>query len=220
MDILIVFNSKTMKSLRKAGLISIPLTFIFAGIGMIWLHEFDSASGEFFERLITNKNDWLGAHFLLLTGTVFLFPAALSIRLVLEHKIMGAIASALLLVIAFANVLLAGQYAIDFIMPLMAEVGGDALQVHGLVFTTPLINSLFYQLPNLVFLALFLLTLTLFWNKEIPQRFIIILLLNWLFVLTGNLIHPLFQRSAVLFLALSFMPLVYFEWKKYKADIR
>lgn len=208
-----------MKSLRKAGLLSIPLTFIFAGIGMIWLYEFDSASGQFFERLIRNKNDWLGAHILLILSTVFLFPAALSIRLALEHKLIGAIATTLLVIIAFTNILLAGQYAIDFVMPSMAEVGGDALQVHGLLFSTPLINNLFYQLPNLVFLALFLLTITLFWNKEIPLRFMIVLLINWLFVLTGNLIHPLFQRVAILFLAIAFMPIVYFEWKKNKAGI-
>ncbi len=208
-----------MKTLRKAGLISIPLTFIFAGIGMIWLFKVDNAPGHFFEKLMSNRNDWLGAHVILLLSTVFLFPAAISIRLALEHKIIGTIATGLVILIALTNVLLAGQYAIDFIMPLLVDVGGDALQVHDLLFNTPLIDSLFYKLPNLVFLALFLLTCTLFWNKKIPLKVIIILLINWSLVLIGNLIHPLFQRVAIVLLAFSFVPFVYFFWKKDKQDI-
>lgn len=202
-----------MRTLRKTGLLTIPLTFLLAGIGMIWLFQVDNAPGTFFEKLLSNKNNWLGAHVVLLLSTVFLTPAALSIRLVLEHKIAGMIATVLVAVISFTSVLLAGQYTIDFVMPLLAEVGGDALQVHGLLYRTPLVDTLFYKLPNLVFLALFLLSVMLFWNKTIPMKIKMVLLINWALVLIGNLIHPLFQRLAIVFLAFSFIPLVSFFWK-------
>ncbi|MEM9363444.1 MAG: hypothetical protein AAGA43_12455 [Bacteroidota bacterium] len=202
-----------MITLRKLGLLSIPFNFLLAGLGMIWLLQVDNTSGTFFEKLTNHKDNWLGAHVLLLFSTVFLIPAATSIRLMVKHKIAGAIATVLVVVIGFTAVLLAGQYAIDFVMPLLAQVGGDALQVHPLLFQTPLVDILFYKLPNLVFLALFLLTITLFWNKTIPMKFKIVLLANWVLVLIGNLIHPLFQRSAIILLAFSFAPLVYFFWK-------
>ncbi len=202
-----------MITLRKTGLLSIPLTFLLAGIGMIWLLQVDNASGTFFEKLLSNKNDWLVAHVVLLLSTAFLTPAALSIRLLLEHKIADVIATVLVVVISLTSVLLAGQYTIDFVMPLLAEVGGDALEVHSLLYRTPLVDTLFYKLPNLVFLALFLLTITLFWNKKIPMKIKMVLLINWVLVLIGNLIHPLFQRLAIVFLAFSFIPLVSFFWE-------
>lgn len=202
-----------MTTLRKLGLLSIPLNFLLAGLGMIWLLQVDNASGTFFEKLTSHKSDWLGAHVLLLFSTAFLIPAAIGIRLMVKHKIAEAIATVLVFVIGVTSVLLAGQYAIDFVMPLLAQVGGDALQVHRLLYKTPLVDILFYKLPNLVFLALFLLTITLFWNKTIPMKIKMVLLVNWVLVLTGNLIHPLFQRLAIILLAFSFIPLVYFFWK-------
>lgn len=202
-----------MKTLQKIGLISIPLSFILAGIGMIWLLKFDNAQGHFFDKLISNRNDWFGAHVILLLSTVFLFPAAVSIRLTLKGKTVGKIATSLVVIIALTSVLLAGQYAIDFVMPLLADAKGEALQVHGMLYNTLLIDTLFYKLPNMVFLALFLLTCTLFWNKNIPKKINIILLINWLFVLIGNLIDPLFQRVAIISLAFSFIPYVLFFWK-------
>lgn len=203
-----------MKTLNKIGLISIPLTFMLAGIGMIWLYKFDSIPSRFFEKLISNRYDWLGAHIILLASTIFLLPAAINIRLFVTHKIVGIIATTLTITIAVTNILLAGQYAIDFIMPILADIGGSALKVHSKMFENALIDSLFYKLPNLVFLALFLLTCTLFWSKKVPSKIMIILVIHWLFVLTGNLIHPLFQRIAILLLAFSFIPVVYQFWKK------
>ena len=207
-----------MRTLRRIGLLSIPLTFVLAGVGMIWLLNVENAPGDFYQRLVSNRNDWIGSHVILLMSTVFLLPAALSIRLTLKHRIVGAIATGLVILIGLTSVLLSGQYAIDFVMPLLVDVGGDALKVHGLLFKTTLIDSLFYKLPNLVFLALFLLTCTLFWNKRIPLKITVILLVNWLLVLTGNLIHPLFQRIAILLLAFSFVPFIYVFWKKGKQN--
>ncbi|ASV32161.1 hypothetical protein [Maribacter cobaltidurans] len=208
-----------METFRKIGLISIPLTFIFAGIGMIWLLNVDNASGHFFDKLISHRNDWLGAHVILLLSTVFLLPTAISIRLSLHHKIVGKIATSLVVIIALTSILLAGQYAIDFVMPLLADAGGEARQVYGMLYNTLLIDTLFYKLPNMVFLALFLLTCTLFWKKNMPKKISIILLINWLFVLIGNLIDPLFQRIAIVFLAFSFVPYMYFIWKYDKLDV-
>ena len=144
---------------------------------------------------------------------MFLLPAAISIRLALEHKTIGLIATILVSIVALTSPLLAGQYAIDFVMPLLVDVGGEALKVHRLLFATPLINTLFYNLSNLVFLALFLLTCTLFWSHKVPLKVSITLLINWLFILTGNLIDPLFQRISILLLAFSFMPFVWFLWE-------
>ncbi len=202
-----------MKTLHRIGLLSTPLTFIFAGIGMLWLLRIDNAAGSFFDKLISNRNDWLGAHVILLLSTIFLVPTAISIRLALEHRVVGAIATCMVVLIAFTSVLLAGQYAIDFVMPLLVDVGGEALKVHGFLFNTPIIDTLFYKLPNLVFLALFLLTCTLFWSNKVPRKIAVILFINWLMVLIGNLIHPTFQRIAIVALAFSFMPFVWCCWK-------
>lgn len=203
-----------MKILRRLGLLSIPLTFGLAGMGMLWLLRVEQASGSFFEQLGQQRSDWVGAHLLLLLSTVFITPAALSIRLVLKPKVVGLLATVLVIVVAFTSVLLAGQYAIDFVMPLLPDIGGEALQVHSLLFKTPLIDTLFYKLPNLVFLALFLLSCTLLGVRNIPWSARAILMVNWLMVLLGNLIHPVFQRVALVLLAFSFLPLVYLYWNE------
>lgn len=203
-----------MNTLQRAGLLSIPLTFLLAGTGMIWLLSVDNAPGAFFDQLASHRGDWLGAHVILLLSTVFLLPAAISIHSTIHNRMARTIATVLLIVIAGTNILLAGQYAIDFVMPLLGDVGGDALQVHGLLYETPLVDTLFYKLPNLVFLCLFLLSCTLFWNKEIPRKYVFILLINWILVLIGNLVHPLFQRITIVLLSFSFLPIVLFYWNK------
>ena len=203
-----------MNTLQRVGLLSIPLTFLLAGTGMIWLLSVDNADGHFFDKLASNRSDWLGAHVILLLSTVFLLPAAISIHSTIQNKMAKTIATVLLIIIAGTNILLAGQYAIDFVMPLLGDVGGDALQVHGLLYDTPLVDTLFYKLPNLVFLGLFLLSCTLFWNKEIPKKYVFILLINWTLVLIGNLVHPLFQRVTIVLLSFSFLPIVLFYWNK------
>ena len=205
-----------MKTLRKLGLLSIPLAFLMAGIGVLWLLNVKNAPGSFFERIANNKDDWMGAHVVLLFSTVFLLPAAISIRRAVTHKIVGVVANILVVIVGLTSVLLAGQYAIDFVMPLLSDAGGDALKVHQLLFESTVIKMLFYDLPNLAILSLFLLTCTLFWSDKISLKFNLILMVNWLFVLTGNLMDPLVQRIAILCLAFSFLPLVRALWEDEK----
>jgi hypothetical protein len=201
-----------MKLLYRIGLLSIPLTFLLAGSGMLWLLNVENTPGSFFEQLVVSKKDWLGAHIVLLLSTVFLLPAAISIRRAITHKIVGMVANFLVLVIVATGVLLAGQYAIDFVMPLLAEIGGEAHRVHGLLYATKVTNVLFYKLPSLVFLALFLLSCLLFWSKSTPRKIVVVLLINWLIVLLGNLVNPMFQRIAIIALAFSFVPFVKLYW--------
>lgn len=203
-----------MRALHRLALVSLPLAFGLAGTGMLWLLRFEGAPGTFFERLEGYPNDWIGAHLILLLSTVFLTPAAVGICLASHQKMGRTIATLLLLVVALTSVLLAGQYAIDFLMPLLVEVGGEALNVHPLLFDTPIIDTLFYKLPNLVFLALFFLSCTLFWVRGISRSVRVILLVNWLMVLLGNLIDPVFQRASILLLAFSFLPFVHLYWNK------
>ena len=66
-------------------------------------------------------------------------------------------------------VLLSGQYVIDFINPIIAEVGGNALLVHKLILNDNPINILFYKLPNFVFNALMLLTIIALLEKPVVQ---------------------------------------------------
>ena len=66
-------------------------------------------------------------------------------------------------------VLLSGQYAIGFINPIIAEVGGNALLVHKLILNDNPINILFYKLPNFVFIALMLLTIIALLEKPVVQ---------------------------------------------------
>ena len=201
-----------MKTLRKLSLLSIPFAFLLAGIGVIWLLSVKNAPGSFFERIANNKEDWIGAHVVLLFSTAFLLPAAVGIRQGINHKIAGFFATAFVVVVTCTSILLAGQYAIDFVMPLLAEAGGEALEVHELLFQSSLIKMLFYDLPNLAILALFLLSCTLFWSKEVPKKYFIILMINWIVVITGNLIDPWVQRMAILCLAFSFIPFVRLFW--------
>lgn len=201
-----------METLRKISLLSIPLNFLLAGIGMLLLLKVDSASGDFFSRIAHHESNWVNAHIILLISTMLLLPAAIGIRLELKHNVIGAMANALIIFVAVTSILLAGQYAIDLIIPLLVDVGGEALKIHTLLFRTPLLDLLFYKLPNLAFLAMFFLTCTLFWNEKVPKKFAVLLLLVWLFVLLGNLIAPLFQRIAILFLGFSFIPFVRLSW--------
>jgi hypothetical protein len=81
-----------------------------------------------------------------------------------------------------------------------------------LLYATKVTNVLFYKLPSLVFLALFLLSCLLFWSKSTPRKIVVVLLINWLIVLLGNLVNPMFQRIAIIALAFSFVPFVKLYW--------
>ena len=202
-----------MRILNRIGIIAIPITFCLAGNGMLLLLRVETARLPFIEQITFYETEWFVSHIILLLSTMCILPAALSLQSVINHsrpKILGTI---MVIIIAPTSILLAGQYAIDFVVPLMVRVGGDALKVHGLLSTTSLIDILFYGLPNLVFLALMLLTIAVVWSKVLARLPAILLIFNWLMVMLGNLVHPGFQRVAILFLALSYMPLVKKMWR-------
>ena len=202
-----------MRIINRIGIIAIPITFFLAGNGMLLLLRVETARLPFIQQSTYYETEWFVSHIILLLSTMCILPAALSLQSVINlprPKILGTI---MVIVIAPTSILLAGQYAIDFVVPLMVRVGGDALKVHGLLSTTSLIDILFYGLPNLVFLALMLLTIAVVWSKVLTRLPAILLIFNWLVVLLGNLVHPGFQRVAILFLALSYMPLVKRMWR-------
>ncbi len=201
-----------MNRLYKIALLSVPFLFISAGSGMLWLNSFEQTPGSFFEQLTTNGTDWVGAHIILLFSTILLVPAALAIRSFIEKGRGSLVADLQVIIVGLTATLLAGQYAIDFVMPLLAEVGGEALEVHRLLYSTSTIDTLFYKLPNLVFLALMVLTFIMLWSAKVPRVWAIILIVNWLAVLLGNLVHPVFQRVAIFLLGLSYGPLIWHFW--------
>ena len=195
-----------MKLIQKLGILSVPLTFLSAGVGMLYLLQVDNLDGSYFERI--QHQSWITGHLFLLFSTVLMMPAALSLRGSIEKKAPSILATIMVIIIAPTSILLSGQYAIDFVMPLLGQAGGEALQVHGLLYGSALIETLFYGLPNLVFLALMLLSVAVVWNGTLLKVPATILMINWSAVILGNLIDPLFQRMAILLLAGSFVPFV------------
>lgn len=203
-----------MNRINKIGLLSLPLCFLLAGTGMLLLLRIDLASGPFFQKLNANKDVWINAHIILLASTICLFPAALSLYSKIEEHRGKGISGYFLIIIAPCSILLSGQYAIDFIMPLLAEVGAEAQKVHSLMYQNELIVTLFYNLPNLVFIAFMILSIVYVVNSDLDKKIKIILPLNWLAVLLGNLIDPAFQRAAILLLGVSYIPVAKFHWKE------
>ena len=55
-----------MKTLKRIGIIAIPFTFLFAGIGMLLLLRVENAEGTFYQQIQSNEIDWLVAHIILL----------------------------------------------------------------------------------------------------------------------------------------------------------
>jgi len=194
--------------LRRIGILAVPATFMLAGIGMLTLFRVDAAAGEFFERIRSQESAWIAGHVILLGSTMLMLPCAIMLRSLVRNRAPGMLASITVLLTGVTSILLAGQYAIDFVVPLMARVGGDALTVHGMLTQSPLVNILFYGLPNLAFLALMILFICVVWDGRLSRSASSILILNWLAVLLGNLIHPLFQRTAIILLGLSSIPVV------------
>ena len=66
--------------LKKMGLLSIPLNFIFAGLGMLMLLKVDGASGNYFQKISSEKEAWINAHIILLISTFFLISSSVTIR--------------------------------------------------------------------------------------------------------------------------------------------
>ena len=119
-----------MQRLNLIGIICIPVSLLVSGIGMLWLTKFSSAEGGFYDRLLSHTTDWVGSHLVLLVSTCMLIPAAISISSAVEHKKGSMLASVGTSLVCVTSLLLAGQYAIDLVMPLIARAGGSALDVH------------------------------------------------------------------------------------------
>ncbi len=176
---------------------------------MLWLLRVDAAGGTFFDRIAAERPAWLGAHVVLLLSTVLLLPAALGLRSRIGGGKAGGFATGMVLLVAPTAILLAGQYALDFAVPSMLDVGGAALKVNATTRNAAPSGVLFYGLPNLVFLAMMALSLTVAWRATaVPRIAAVVLSVNWAVVLLGNLIHPALQRGAIVLLALAHLPLM------------
>jgi hypothetical protein len=184
----------------------LPLTFVAAGGGMVWLYRVRSAEGDFYARMNAHVADWVGSHLVLLASAILIIPAAVALwRAVGDGK--GSVLASIGLIMAVPGaVFLAGQYAIDFIMPIIADVGGDAHVVHERFFTTEPLNTLFYGLPALGSIALLVQTIGLMRSGKTSRLELSVLLVLWGAVILGNLVHPLVQRVALLLLGFAYIP--------------
>ena len=135
---------------------TLPAGFVFAGSGLLWLYYIRQQDGGFYERLVTYATDWNSAHILLLLSAAMIFPAALAIRQLVANKPGRALAEIAAVMALFGSFFLGGQYVIDFIMPLIARAGGEAITVHNEFFTDPWVNTMFYNLQDLASIALLL----------------------------------------------------------------
>jgi len=70
---------------KKVSSLSVPLTFLFAGIGMLMLSQIDSAEGSFYSRIKLMSDIWTNAHLILLVSTVFVIPASICLRNQIIH---------------------------------------------------------------------------------------------------------------------------------------
>ena len=196
--------SKIIKLLWAACL---PGSFILAGAGILWLYTFRVTEGGFYERLVALESTWINSHILLLAGTILMIPAALGIWRVVGRSKGAWLADIGLVIVMIFSFFLAGQYAIDFVMPLIAKAGGEALSVHNALFDTPITNILFYNLPETVFLGFIALTAALVWSGNIPRNLSIVLVVLWIAVFAGNILDQvLVARIASLLIGFAFIP--------------
>ena len=187
------------------GLISFPLLFLFSGIGMLWLLPVDTAP-NFFEQWRINAGRWNEAHIILLIGTMFMIPSSIAIRSKINDRLKSNIATLLVITVVLTVPLLIGQYAIDFVNPHLANAGADGANIYNSMQDDVLITTLFYGIPNLVFLAL--ITLSFIWllDSNVARSYRIVLAVNLVLVLVGNLIHPMFQRTMILCVSITLLP--------------
>ena len=198
--------------LKRLGLISIVVTFLFAGIGMLLQHPVDNGPGNFYQNILENEFYWTLSHVILLFSVMAMLPAGAVMYQTLHKngaKILGLIA---LLLLAPTSIFQAGQYAIDFVAPIAASIGGDAISAYNKIDQTMPASVLFYGLSNLSILMLMLLSICLVWNGSLDKKGSIILMLNWGLVLIGNLIDPMFQRVMIILLSVNFIPFVKNNW--------
>ncbi|NNF36653.1 MAG: hypothetical protein HKN68_21305 [Saprospiraceae bacterium] len=191
--------------LNRLFLWSIPLCFFSAGTGMLMLLKVVNADGNFYTRIHSEYTSWIVAHIILLLGSILLLPASIGIRSLISNKKPGFLADAMVPIIAIAGALLSGQYAIDFLMPEIARLGGEAHEIHSFLSTDGLVSMLFYNLPELSSLGLLIMSIALVWDGRIGKTLSYILIINWLVVILGNLVAIEIQRIALFFLGITYV---------------
>ena len=191
--------------LKNLCIKTIPLTFLLAGAGMLILLRVNYADGDFYSRLQSESEAWTLSHIVLLLGSMTIIPAAIGIKSLIVNQRQELIASLIIPVVGISAFLLAGQYAIDFLMPEISRIGGDAKSIHHYLSDNDLVNVLFYKLPNLASLGLLILSLILIWDGRLTKILAWILGLNWMIVILGNLVSPEVQRLALFLLGVTFI---------------
>ena len=186
---------------------TLPAGFIFAGGGLLWLYYIRQQDGGFYERLVNYAGDWNSAHILLLLSAIMIFPASLAIRQLVAGK-KGQVLTEIACVMAlFGSFFLAGQYTIDFIMPLIAKAGGEAITVHQGFYTDPWVNTMFYNLQDMASISLLLGTIALAWSKTINLKYFGILMVLWVVIIAGGIMDvSLIARPAFIVLGLAYIP--------------
>ena len=193
--------------LTLAAIWCIPFSLVLTGMGMLWLTRFRFAEGGFYERLMTHSVDWIGSHAILLACTGMLLPAAVAVyRATCGNK--GAwLATAGCWIIGVSAILLAGQYSIDFVMPIIARVGGDAHLVHQQLGQWPVTRVLFYELPELVVPGILLTHIALVRAGIIRPVGVLAGGTLWLIVIAGNVLdYVLLARIAITLLGCALIP--------------
>ena len=174
---------------------------------MLWLYTTLDPNVDFYQRLITHRDAWVGSHIVLMISAVLFIPAVIALWRAVEGRRGTTLAGIGMLLAIPAMVLLAGQYAIDFVMPLVADAGEPAYPVHRALFTTTHINTLFYGVPELGPLGLLLMTVALALSGSQKPATLAVLGVLWIGVIGGNILdQPLAARSCLLLLGLAYLP--------------
>ena len=53
------------------------LGYALISLGQLWLYSLNLRTGDIYERVTINSNEWLGSHIILLIGVILNFPATL-----------------------------------------------------------------------------------------------------------------------------------------------
>lgn len=172
---------------------------------MLMLLKVVNADGNFYTRIQAESSAWIIAHLILLLGSILLLPASIGIRSMIENKKPSFLADSMVPIIAICGALLSGQYAIDFLMPEIARLGGEAHAIHSFLSSDGLVSMLFYNLPELSSLGLLIMSIALVWDGRIGKTLSYILIINWLVVILGNLVAIEIQRIALFVLGITYV---------------
>ncbi|MDJ0657204.1 MAG: hypothetical protein QNJ40_23795 [Xanthomonadales bacterium] len=195
------------KLIRLIWIGSLPLSFVTAGAGMLWLSTTLDPGVDFYQRLINHRDAWVGSHIVLMISAILLIPAAIALWTAVEGRRGTTLAGIGMLLAIPATVFLAGQYAIDFVMPLVAAAGEPAYPVHKALFSTAHIKTMFYGVPDLGPLGLLLMSVALALSGSQRPATLVALAVLWIGVIGGNILQqPLVARSCLLLLGFAYIP--------------